>query len=682
MLAESIIRMGKVIAASNLSNKERIRLLTDVTSDSCKNYFQNVWIVETDGEQVTSYRKQVGEFQRDERNKEVFVVDSINSTSFPVFFPSGGNPLHAQGVYPVPCYLMYDPHIKGMATGNEWAQEVLLPRLKKTISYSSYTAEQLDNLAILIGTELSSKKDDYIVAAKQLGILIICDSRLADFSYADVSFRNADSLVVGESIMYSGKQIVLNEEQALSNILEARYTEAKELGVRTNAYSTFTNHLEAEVVSAYNKSWLWLSPTWEAPRSIYWSDKDWTDGIKIDRENYEAFLYGAQFMKQLQKPLVAPVLKEMFAPNNRVEAKKHMSYSSFQSIYGIPILLPLLDADLGQAYSKLQRIVRRGEAGNSSDLHMERLAGIKDTFVPGDAEEYRLTLLYYSGDLSRGDVHIRAMIEDVIPSVAWKVQKVIDTVSKGKVLRKIIENLGMDYEQERERQQYRIGYLPSLLANAYGPAYVWNTLQDVFHKRQITLGRIYRSTAEKLNECANKEQYWEMKRELVFYYAFAAFVQNYNQNILGNEEEVITMEDWQDYVQKYHDGTITEDDLKDPEELGFIIGMLTRQYSDSYYVKTKRELLKTRIMKFGSKLTPDMIWKSGLMRFEELAQQWDLKLAGNFRSVLAVVLYEFLQQRQTKKIDAYRDEFMTAFWSGYLMYQQTKKNKGEESDDQ
>ena len=43
MLAESIIRVGRPIAHSNLSNKQRIRLLTDTDRENCKNFFQNVF---------------------------------------------------------------------------------------------------------------------------------------------------------------------------------------------------------------------------------------------------------------------------------------------------------------------------------------------------------------------------------------------------------------------------------------------------------------------------------------------------------------------------------------------------------------------------------------------------------------------------------------------------------------
>ncbi|MDP1271129.1 hypothetical protein, partial [Klebsiella pneumoniae] len=79
-----------------------------------------------------------------------------------------------------------------------------------------------------------------------------------------------------------------NGEEVLKRISEAKFYEAAELGKEKDVISTFSNKKVDEAVSIYNKSWLWLSPTWEAPRSIYWKDDEWTKGIKVDAENYEA----------------------------------------------------------------------------------------------------------------------------------------------------------------------------------------------------------------------------------------------------------------------------------------------------------------------------------------------------------------------------------------------------------
>lgn len=64
------------------------------------------------------------------------------------------------------------------------------------------------------------------------------------------------------------------------------------------------------------------------------------------------------------------------------------------------------------------------------------------------------------------------------------------------------------------------------------------------------------------------------------------------------------------------------------------------------FKKTGKDFVKQRVMKFGSKLTPAMIWKNGLLRCEELAQQWSMKLGSNFRPMLAQTLLGFLEKEQ------------------------------------
>lgn len=80
----------------------------------------------------------------------------------------------------------------------------------------------------------------------------------------------------------------------LELIREAKVQEATEPGGDTNQISTFTNKRSDRVVSLYNKSWLWLAPTWEMPRSIYWGKDEWIKGIKVDPESCEYFYYGTQ----------------------------------------------------------------------------------------------------------------------------------------------------------------------------------------------------------------------------------------------------------------------------------------------------------------------------------------------------------------------------------------------------
>jgi len=664
MLVESIIRVGRPIVHSDLSNEQRIRWLTDVDSENCKNFFQNVFLVEIDKEKTDYHYIKLGSGEG-----KKFVVDELRNKAYPILYPQGGNPLHAQGIYPAPCYLMYDPHIKSMKNAETFAGEVILPRLKSTIPYRKNNEEQLMSIATRVAKIIAGNYKSFISEDKQLGILCIYDYDLSIY-HVMPERKNDDEQYfwITESKLKDGQYLYIDSEKCLKGIIEAKFDEAKTLGYEKKAISTFTNKIEDEVSSVYNKFWLWLSPTWEMPRSIYWAEDGWTHGIKIDRANYEAFLYGSQFLKQITVPISSGILKEMFAPAVNVEAKKYMKPTSFEKIYGVPIVLPLVSGDSEQLYDKYQRILKYNQAKSESDIHLELLAGINKV-IPKTSDDYRLIILYYSGNLSRGDIHVRMVIEDIIPSVAMKLQKIIKDLN-----RKHIVDIYKAFGSKKEEKQYfRTRSLPSMLANAYGPGYVWSTLQTVFHRQPIYINRLYQSTAMKLNELANKEDHWGMVDELIFHHAFVFFYSEYHQEVLKTEKEVKSMSDWVQLLEKYHAGQITIDDLRTAGELGFVTGLLLKQFSNSYHHKTNKDFIKHRVMKFGSKLTPEMVWKGGVMRCEELAAQWEMKLASNFYRILPHVLLALLDADKQYLLSKNKDDFMTAFWSGHLMYRKPKE---------
>lgn len=663
MLAEAVVRIGKPIVKSNLSNQERIRFLTDVSSENCKNYFQNVFIIELSEDGDVFHKITVGMMNKKSK-KESFEVNTDQCTSFPIIYPNGGNPLKAQGIYPIPCYLMYDPHIKGMKDPLEFSTDVLTPRLASTVSYQHLNEVEIEGLSLRIANILAQEYANFISRDKQLGILLIYDEGLHIYKSLDQRTEQSPYLRITESRLTDGRYLFLKGDEALRAIIDAKFKEAGSLGEISNAISTFTNEKVDKAVSIYNKSWLWLSPTWEMPRSIYWGDKEWTKGIKVDRESYEAFLYGSQLLKQIQVPILGTILKDLFAPNTSVEAKKHMKATSFEPIYGVPMVLPLLDGDSKQLFKKFKKMLDKEMS--DTDLNLDVLAGMDKSFIPESLDDHRLMILYYSGDLSRGNMHIRAVIEDVIPSVASEIQRILQRL-KSSELKEIQNWFGLD-----ESRMYRTETLPALLANANGPGYLWSSLQSVFHRQPLTLERLLNTTAIKLNELANKEDAWNMKQELIFYYSFVYFLNRYDEHILRKEKGVKELADWNDLIHRYHQGTITLEDVQFSESLGFVTGLLVKQFSDSYYQKTKKDFVKHRVMKFGSKLTPGMIRENGVDRCEELAQQWDMKLAGNFRKVLSQVLLGFLDGEEKKWRIPEKNAFMTAFWAGNLIYQQTK----------
>jgi hypothetical protein len=667
LLAEAITRIGRPIAQSSLPNEKRIRWLSDVDSVNCKNYFKHVFIVELLGEETVFHFLTIGN-----KVEKDFIVDEGRNKAFPIFYPQGGNPLKAQGIYPVPCYLMYGPHIKKMNQPNAFAQDVILPRLKSTVSYLGKKEEELELIAKRTAELLAHNYESFIQDEKQLGILYIYDHSLQEFQTFKERGNDQRFFWITESKLLAGDHLYLDSEKTIEDIIKAKFTEAKELGHEEEAVSTFTNET-GEVVSVYNKFWLWLSPTWEMPRSIYWGKKEWTKGIKVDRQSYEAFLYGTQFLKLITVPISSGILKEMFAPIMNVEAKKHMKATSFKPVFGAPLVTPLLDGDSEQLYQKYLRILDNEEK-TDSDIHLELLAGI-NRIIPSMSDEHRLMLLYYSGDLSRGNMHVRLVIEDIVPSVAEKLQKIVKSISKKEIL-KIRKIFGINNDKEF----YRVRSLPSLLSNAYGPGYVWSSLQTVLQQQPISVERLYGATSRKLNELANKEDHWGMINELTFHYAFLAFFNRYQEEIVKKEGKVKTVSCWSQMLEQYHTANIKVDDLHDVEKLGFVTGLLLKQFSNSYHHKTGKDFVKHRVMKFGSKLTPQMIWKSGLARCKELQGQWDMGIARNFDPVLSHVLLGFLDAEKENLLVREKDRFMTAFWSGYLMYKKVESEGGDNDD--
>ena len=220
-----------------------------------------------------------------------------------------------------------------------FSKSVVLPRLKNTVSYRGVNEEQLSKIALRVAETLSSHYNDFIQEDKQLGILYIFDHSLPVFHTKDEEKkRDSRYLLIAKSKLIEGRYLYIDGTEALAGIIEAKFSEAKTLGHEKKAISTFTNETEEEVTSIYNKFWLWLSPTWDMPRSIYWGKKEWTRGIKIDRKSYEAYLYGTQFLKQITVPISGSILKEMFAPVMNAEAKKHMRATSFEPIFGVPMV--------------------------------------------------------------------------------------------------------------------------------------------------------------------------------------------------------------------------------------------------------------------------------------------------------------------------------------------------------
>jgi hypothetical protein len=126
----------------------------------------------------------------------------------------------------------------------------------------------------------------------------------------------------------------------------------------------------------------------------------------------------------------------------------------------------------------------------------------------------------------------------------------------------------------------------------------------------------------------------------------------------------------QDYVSE---APIEELKFENIEELGFACGQLVGDYSRYYWHATKvgdgegKDFLKTRVMTFGSSLTPETIIERALLRFHDYAVRVSMPL-GAIHDLLArtgVVLTQYTAMKQEVRTESQR--FMLGFWSGYSL---------------
>jgi hypothetical protein len=137
------------------------------------------------------------------------------------------------------------------------------------------------------------------------------------------------------------------------------------------------------------------------------------------------------------------------------------------------------------------------------------------------------------------------------------------------------------------------------------------------------------------------------------------------------------LRNWKEMLQQCTEAPPEEMRLENPEELGFAAGVLVRRFSRKHYGKLKKDFLKQRVLTFGASLKPEDLWRNALIRFMEVSLQTSIPLEDDFRRRAAVVESEYRRMRDV--VARNRDEFMGAFWSGYMLA--PKPMKLEEQDE-
>jgi hypothetical protein len=327
--------------------------------------------------------------------------------------------------------------------------------------------------------------------------------------------------------------------------------------------------------------------------------------------------------------------------------------------------------------------------GPLADRHLDAVLGF-ESFLPegidGDDQRggYRLTMVYFSGEPSRGDIHLRAYIQDVLPSTVCQLR---DLARQSRA-----DALGLLRVLVPQPSEAQVGYLgtryrsvPYLLARAYGGSHLWAQLERALHRRPLDLGRLTANAAARMASLVPR---WpdsgpDLRDEVIFYLTCRDFVDRYNRDLArGPREEPMPMRPWRDFLSAVERGPITELNYSGASELGFACGALIRCFSRRYWSATKvgtkgKDYLKHRVLTFGADLTPEAVYKQALKgTFEVAAKIQKVRFGRDLRERVGHALTEYARLRE--EVQAHRDDFMTAFWAGYALqgYDRPRKKAG------
>ncbi|HHX29387.1 MAG TPA: hypothetical protein GX716_10330 [Firmicutes bacterium] len=124
------------------------------------------------------------------------------------------------------------------------------------------------------------------------------------------------------------------------------------------------------------------------------------------------------------------------------------------------------------------------------------------------------------------------------------------------------------------------------------------------------------------------------------------------------------MLDWRLWTKTVESEDASQWEPRSTEELGFIVGALTRVFARQYYRATNgKDFLKHRVMTFGADLKTRDIIHRGLARFSELARRLDMRLPAPLREWAAAATIKCIGMESSLRKDS--DIFVASFWAGY-----------------
>ncbi|HHT22395.1 MAG TPA: hypothetical protein GXZ87_03650, partial [Bacteroidales bacterium] len=306
-----------------------------------------------------------------------------------------------------------------------------------------------------------------------------------------------------------------------------------------------------------------------------------------------------------------------------------------------------------------------------------------------DNEEFRLSLIYFAGDPGKLNIHLRSVINDILPTTASKLDKLCRQVVEE--MEEIIYDQTRLSEKSAARKTRQIGNLFYLLVTAFGPSYLWSSLEKAFKKQPLAKRLFYKNCSARMTQLAKMlpESMFTLQQEAVDYFAINRFLDNYSIELVNTgdcqinspknpEGGDLIMKPVQELISLTWE-TLAEDiKFENIDELGFAAGQVVQRFGNSYYAGTNgKDYIKHRIMTFGTSLTPEVIHLKALGRMEEYTSMLDLKVSLDVLKRAAVITMGFVQYEGEIKTN--KDRFMAAFWAGYSLGRKKKASELKEN---
>ncbi len=672
MLIEDLIRLGRPLLESvEFAPEDILRLVTGVEDERVKNFYRHVFVVEVPTEEGCVPRvlpmQTFGEPVR-ENGKEDFKVEHDRAVGMPFVLPSGGNPLQPQGHY-LPVYPCYDRHLQDFRESAQSVKHFLAGRLERTVGFR-LSENMADAIAASVHEAL--KKTDFGDEKKVLGILVL--ARCEPDGYFTIQ-PGKSPLRIGTTA--EGWSIVPNFAKVLEGFWTAKLKEGREAGSRVGSCSF--SGAAGELVTAYCKAWPWAFPTWTCPLPNGGDEQMLIESVALSSESYEALTLGASVFNRLTHRVSSLITPELFSPaDNRPGKEQAKRRRDLTVIHGSGFLLPLQsraldDEEAREDYVRGVRWMLTADPQNPTmtDRYMTAVTGFDIMLPPGATDDFRLTLVYFSGEFNRGDVHLRAYIQDVVPSTLSQLRDLARTERK-----RALQLLSVLMPGMSDKQSAYLGRcyesVPYLLVRAYGGAYLWQQLETVLHRHRLDGRRVTGNAARRMQSLVPRwpDSRYELFEEVGFYLSFLSIMGRVNAELAGSHEEPI-MRPWKELLDVIDNKPVSELQLTDPSEIGFACGALIKRFGMAYYkamkpTKANPDYLRDRVLTFGTDLRVQAVQEKGLKLIFELPNRLkSLKRNRDLEERSGAVMSAFQQAHD--EIDKKKDTFLTAFWSGYAL---------------